>query len=108
MVLLNDVKVSQSSRPSPDEIIQNLKLVFNGEIKPDVGKKSQAIEGFENKPKTSIPVIDMIVFFSFILIITIGSLKLQLQEKVTNPYIMSVVHAILIIILFYLYLKIKG
>jgi hypothetical protein len=108
MVLLNDVKVSESSRPSPDEIIQTLKLVFNGEVKPYVDKKTKEIESYNHTPQSSVSFVDMIVLFCVILIITLSSVKFKLGQNVTNPYVINILHAILIIILFYIYRKIKG
>lgn len=107
MVLLNDVKLSESARPISDELLQTMRIVFNGEIKPDV-VKSQVVEKYEDTNKLHISFVDLIVLFCVILIITLSSVKFKVEEKVPNPYIVHALHAVLIVILFYVYLKIKG
>lgn len=121
MVLVEDVILSDETQEFTENMIQTLKQVFDGS--PEIVKDSNKIvkkgdgasngkskESFENSTNNdgkscNLELSDLVVLAVIVMFVTFSSVKLGLDNKLPNYYLIYLFYAFTVTIFFWLYFK---
>ena len=115
MVLVQDVILSDDTPVFTENMIHTLKQVFDGS--PEIVKKEenkedtgQSIESFVNSTNndskvSNLEITDLAVLAVIVMLITFSSSKFQLENMLSNQYMIYLFYAFSITIFFWLYFK---
>ena len=106
MVLkLENVKLRDDAKELSDMVLTEIGKVFNGDV---VESEPEEITQEKVKSKIRVSFVDVLVLAAIILFITSGSVKFMVSDAVSNYFILNTLHAIVIAIIFYVYIRITS
>ena len=106
MVLkLENVKLKDDATELSDMVLTEIGKVFNGDV---VESEPGEITQEKVKPKIRLSFVDVLVLSAIILFITSGSVKFMVSDAVSNYFILNTLHAIVIAIIFYVYIRVTS
>lgn len=99
MLNLKNVQINSDLPDLSDAVLMEVGKVFDG----DVVENLPEVEPEAASCRASL--VDMVVLMAIIMFITSGSSKFMISDAVSNYFVLNALHAVVIAIVFYVYVR---
>jgi hypothetical protein len=99
MLNLKNVQINSDLPELSDVILMEIGKVFDGDVVEILS---------EVEPEAAscrVSLVDMVVLMAIIMFITSGSSKFMISDTVSNYFVLNALHAVVIAIVFYVYVR---